>query len=34
VQADRTEVKRIAWIRLAKRFANALFAGFFAASKA
>jgi hypothetical protein len=34
VLADRTETKRIAWIRLAKRFANALFAGFCAASKA
>jgi hypothetical protein len=34
VLANRTETKRIAWIRLAKRFANALFTGFCAASKA
>jgi hypothetical protein len=34
VLADRTEAKRIVWISLAKRFANALFTGFCAASKA
>jgi hypothetical protein len=34
VLADRTETKRIAWIRLGKRFGNALFTGFCAASKA